>query len=204
MPGSLTWPGVSEDRYWFDCVFLFYIHQGCLQDVNTCMFSFSSTGFIDFEALTWQTGWLSVMIGHHASCRVLSLLHVCSPSWHAIASRSTTCRKKCPTCVSTYFNYSVLYNSLKNVHLKITLHGWHLFFKGQVKVEYLQCLINNCSLKMSLGCGGIAPHSHEFSCGWRGMVSFIPWLTGLCLWKLPISIGLEAKSVHAPAGAWRL
>jgi hypothetical protein len=97
-----------------------------------------------------------------------------------------------------------LCDSLKNIYWNIRLHGWHLFFKGQVKIEHLLCLINNCSLKMTLGGGGIAPHSHEFSCGWRRMVSFIPWLTALCLWKLPLYIGLEAESVHAPAGASKL
>jgi hypothetical protein len=73
-----------------------------------------------------------------------------------------------------------LYNSLKNIHWKTRLHAWHLFFKGQVKIKYLQCLINNCLLKMSLGCGGLAPHSHEFSCWWRSMVSFISWLLYAC------------------------
>lgn len=129
----------------------------------------------------WQSKQAdSLMIHHHAGCSVLSLLPVCAPGWHAIASQSTTCRKNVPHMCRLVLITLYLYNSLKNIHWKTKLHAWHLFFKGQVKIKYLQCLINNCLLEMSLGCRGIAPHSHEFSCGWRRMVSFIPWLLYAC------------------------
>jgi len=34
-------------------IYCVYIHQGYLQDVNICMFSFPGTSLIDFIALTW-------------------------------------------------------------------------------------------------------------------------------------------------------
>jgi hypothetical protein len=48
------------------------------------------------------------------------------------------------------------------------------------KNKVLQCLVNDFTMKMSLECGGIAPHIHQFSCGWRRIVSFIPWLLCAC------------------------
>jgi hypothetical protein len=136
------------------CLFIFcvYIHQGS----RVCFL------FLARAAVFFRCCKCVHLVG-------MPLLHDQQPA-----------EKNVPRMCQRVFITLYLYNSLKNIHWKIRLHAWHLFFKGQVEIKYLQCLINNCLLKMSLGCGGKAPRSYEFSCGWRRMVSFILWVLYAC------------------------